>query len=84
MNPEYVALLEDLLGRARRGEDRGVVALVDQATGKPRVVTRGSLADDNERVAKLVARALSAFCQRAYIARPAVAVRRFIPRHLKA
>lgn len=80
---EYVALLEDLLASARRGEDSGFVGLIERRNGKPRVVSRGSLAKDNARVASLVSQALDVFCLRAGISHPLVELRCPLPRQVK-
>lgn len=80
---EYVALLEDLLARARRGEDSGFAGVVDQANGKPRVVSRGSFARDNERAIKIASKALDSFCRWAGVAHPAVAVHCPVPWQVK-
>jgi hypothetical protein len=69
---DLVELLEELLAAARRGEDTGIIATIDKANGRQRVVSRGSFGRDEERAVRIAARSLDLYCQRAGIAYPRV------------
>jgi hypothetical protein len=65
---DLVELLEELLAAARRGEDTGIIATIDKANGRQRIVSRGSFGRDEERAVRVVSRSLDLYCQRAGLA----------------
>lgn len=72
VDQDLVALLEEMLASARRGEARGIAGMLDMASGKQRVFSRGTFADDEHRTVRIASTALDTLCQRTGIPHPKV------------
>jgi len=70
VNEELVERLEELLAGARRGQIVGMAAAFDVKDGLQRILTEGTLANDNDRTMRIVAKALEVYCTQARIANP--------------
>lgn len=77
-----VAMLEEMLASARRGEARGSWAAFDMADGTQRIISRGTFSQDEERAMRIVQGAIDLYCQEAGIAHPKVAAYCALPRGL--
>jgi len=62
-NEESIAILEELLASARRGEITGVAVAADRRGKSTLIVTAGTIAQDDERLARTVHTALAHFCK---------------------
>lgn len=85
VDQDLVALLEEMLASARRGDGVGAAGMFEMSNGKLRVFSKGTFAQDDTRTAKAGSQAVEALCQRAGIPHPKLnAMCKLPPRLLKA
>src|SRR5688572_11141924 len=85
VDQDLVALFEEMLACARRGEAKGFMGVLELPGDKQRAITRGTFAKDAELAVKVASMALDGMCKRTGIAHPKVNAHCALPpRHRKA